>query len=420
MIVALGCDHAGFPFKARVAREIEAGGHVVLDVGAFEADPDDDYPVFARRVGEAVRDGRAERGVLLCGSGVGVSIAANKLPGIKAALCHDTYSAHQGVEHDHQNVLCLGMRVVGAELAAELVRAFLAASFSGAERHVRRLAEVDAIEGERESGALSLDATPLPPSPRYAGGGGHQLEVFPDADALASAAAGRIVTLAREATVARGRFSIALSGGATPGPVYRLLAQDPLAVRIDWSRVHVFWADERCVDPDHPASNYRMAREALLDHVPLRIGNVHRIHGEDEPESAAREYERLLRTFFDFADLGPPPRSFDLALLGLGEDGHTASLFPGTPPVVEIERWVMANVAEHAAVPRRVTLTPVVLAASRDVVFLVAGSSKAGRLREALEGPSSGSTPARLVRPRRGALHWMVDEAAAGRSRAAA
>jgi ribose 5-phosphate isomerase B len=149
MIVAIGCDHGGYPLKAHVASEVEQAGHTVLDLGALEPDPQDDYPVYARRVCEAILEGRAERGILLCGSGVGVSIAANKFPGIRAALCHDSYSAHQGVEHDGMNVVCLGRLVVGPEIAAELVRAFLAARFSGAERHVRRLAEVEAIERER-------------------------------------------------------------------------------------------------------------------------------------------------------------------------------------------------------------------------------------------------------------------------------
>ncbi|HET6340953.1 MAG TPA: ribose 5-phosphate isomerase B [Gemmatimonadota bacterium] len=148
MIVAFGCDHAGFPLKQRLLDAIAGAGHEVLDCGAHELDPDDDYPDYARAVGEAVAGGRAERGVILCGSGVGVGVAACKIPGIRAAMCHDTYSAHQGVEHDAMNVLTLGARVVGPELAAELVLAFLGAEFSGAERHRRRLAKVEALERE--------------------------------------------------------------------------------------------------------------------------------------------------------------------------------------------------------------------------------------------------------------------------------
>jgi len=151
MIVAVGCDHAGFPLKPRVAREVEAAGHTVLDCGAFDATPSD-YPDFARAVGEAVLAGRAERGILVCGSGVGASIAASKIPGIRAALCHDTFAARQGVEDDDMNVLCLGARVIGPELAAEAARAFLHAVFSGAERHVRRVGKIAAIERDARAG----------------------------------------------------------------------------------------------------------------------------------------------------------------------------------------------------------------------------------------------------------------------------
>ncbi|HET9582348.1 MAG TPA: ribose 5-phosphate isomerase B [Gemmatimonadota bacterium] len=146
MIVAFGCDHAGFVLKPRLLEAIADAGHEVLDCGAHELIPDDDYPDYARAVGEAVASGRAERGVIVCGSGVGVAVAASKIPGIRAAMCHDTYSARQGVEHDAMNVLTLGARVVGPELAAELVHVFLRAAFSGVERHRRRLAKVEALE----------------------------------------------------------------------------------------------------------------------------------------------------------------------------------------------------------------------------------------------------------------------------------
>jgi ribose 5-phosphate isomerase len=149
MRVCVGGDHAGFDLKQELAAALRFEGHEVLDVGADSKDDSDDYPDFARAVGEAVTDGRAERGVLICGSGVGASVAANKLRGIRAAVCHDTYSARQGVEHDDMNVLVLGARVIGAALARELVRAFVAARFSGEERHVRRLAKIAAFEAER-------------------------------------------------------------------------------------------------------------------------------------------------------------------------------------------------------------------------------------------------------------------------------
>ncbi len=146
MRIAIGADHAGFTLKEDIGKQLRALGHDVLDVGAHKAEPSDDYPDFAEAVGKAIIKGKAERGVLICGSGVGVSVAANKLPGIRAAVCHDNYSAHQGVEHDNMNVLVLGSRIIGTALAHDLVRTYLAAEFSGEERHRRRLAKVDAIE----------------------------------------------------------------------------------------------------------------------------------------------------------------------------------------------------------------------------------------------------------------------------------
>jgi ribose 5-phosphate isomerase B len=146
VIVAIGTDHAGFPLKAIVADTIQRAGHEVLDCGAYELDPDDDYPDFAAAVARAIGEGRARRGILVCGSGVGASVAANKFRGIRAALCHDTFSARQGVEDDDMTVLTLGARVVGPSLAEELVRAFLAAEFSGAERHRRRLGKIARFE----------------------------------------------------------------------------------------------------------------------------------------------------------------------------------------------------------------------------------------------------------------------------------
>jgi len=149
MNVAIGSDHAGFPLKGGIARLVAELGHTVIDCGAASVIPDDDYPDYAKAVSEAIIAGRAQRGVLLCGSGVGASVAANKFRGIRAALCHDTFSAHQGVEDDDMNVLCLGSRVVGASLAAELVSAFLRAEFSGAERHRRRLSKIQDFERSR-------------------------------------------------------------------------------------------------------------------------------------------------------------------------------------------------------------------------------------------------------------------------------
>lgn len=153
MIVALGADHAGFALKERLAREIRAAGHRLLDCGAFDAKPSD-YPDWARAVAAAILGGRATRGVLVCGSGVGAAIAASKIPGIRAGVCHDAFSARQGVEDDDMNVLCLGARVVGPELAATALRAFLAARFSRAARHRRRVGKVAAIERDACAGAF--------------------------------------------------------------------------------------------------------------------------------------------------------------------------------------------------------------------------------------------------------------------------
>jgi ribose 5-phosphate isomerase B len=152
MIVAAGFDHAGLPLKERIVKAVVEAGHQILDCGAHEVDPHDDYPDFARAVALALIEGKAERGILCCGSGVGVSVAANKIPGVRASMAHDTFSARQGVEDDDMNVLALGARVIEAELAAELVRVFLAAEFSGAERHARRREKVLRIEQDAREG----------------------------------------------------------------------------------------------------------------------------------------------------------------------------------------------------------------------------------------------------------------------------
>jgi len=151
MRVVIGADHAGFALKNSVGDVLRSLGHQVLDVGAFNENPSD-YPDFAEAVGRAVLDGKAERGVLICGSGVGASVAANKLMGIRAAVCHDTYSAHQGVEHDDMNVLVLGSRVIGVKLAEDAVKAFLGAKFTNEERHVRRIAKIKALEAKFAAG----------------------------------------------------------------------------------------------------------------------------------------------------------------------------------------------------------------------------------------------------------------------------
>ena len=150
MRIAIGADHGGFPLKGPILDYLATAGHEVLDLGTQNTDRVD-YPDYAKAVSEAVLRGEAERGIIICGSGVGACVAANKLPGIRAGLCHDTYSAHQGVEHDNINVLCLGARVIGVALALELVQAFISAAFSGEERHQRRLAKVAEMEMDQSS-----------------------------------------------------------------------------------------------------------------------------------------------------------------------------------------------------------------------------------------------------------------------------
>jgi len=238
--------------------------------------------------------------------------------------------------------------------------------------------------------------------------------MFPDHETLIQGAAEKVVRLSARAIEENGMFTLALSGGSTPRPLYALLAKRTLARSIDWSRVHLFWGDERCVPPGDPRSNYRMVWESLLDTVPIRPANIHRIHGEEEPKRAATAYEQELRTFFgsNAAD-GSPLMGFDLVLLGMGEDGHTASLFPGLSAVTEQVRWVMAQFVEAIW---RITLTPVVINKAKNVIFIVSGSEKADRLHEVLEGPPQPKPmPAQLIRLVQGQLLWLVDEAAAGR-----
>jgi 6-phosphogluconolactonase len=231
------------------------------------------------------------------------------------------------------------------------------------------------------------------------------LIVLPDLEALGQAAAQRFSALAQ----ACDPFSVALSGGSTPRRLYETLAAPPFCEHIPWERVHVFWGDERCIPPDDPGSNYRMARETLLDRVPLPASNVHRIRGELEPQAAAQDYVDQLRTFF-----GEWP-TFDLILLGMGDDGHTASLFPGSDALHETRRPVVGVTAHYQDRPaRRVTLTPPAINAARQVMFLVSGAGKAETLRDVLNGPYQPDVlPAQIVRPAAGSLSWLVDAAAA-------
>jgi 6-phosphogluconolactonase len=238
--------------------------------------------------------------------------------------------------------------------------------------------------------------------------------VFPDADALARAAAKQFVELARASILARGRFTVALSGGNTPRRLYQHLAVKPLREEVDWTRVEVFWGDERGVPPDHPDSNYAMASAALLDRVPIRLRGIHRIPA-DEPDrvAAAREYQREIACAFGVDEGGPPP-SFDLVLLGMGADGHTASLFPGSEVLREARRWAVSVHAPQRPPAARITLTAPILNRAREVRVLVAGSDKAATLRDVMHGSHDPDRrPIQLVGPESGRMIWLADADAA-------
>ena len=238
--------------------------------------------------------------------------------------------------------------------------------------------------------------------------------VLQNPDALARAAAGQFVELARASILVRARFAVVLSGGSTPRRMYQYLAASPLRDRVEWSRVEVFWGDERGVPSDHPDSNYRMAAEALLDHVPIPRRHIHRIVAERiDRSSAARDYQLEIARAFDLDGAGPPP-SFDLVLLGMGSDGHTASLFPGDEALREGRRWAVSVEAPQRPPPSRITLTAPILNRAREIRVLVAGSDKAATLRTVLEGPHEPERrPIQLVRPEHGRMIWLLDEAAA-------
>lgn len=238
------------------------------------------------------------------------------------------------------------------------------------------------------------------------------IRVFDDPEALSRGAAEFLVGAARDAVARRGQFSAALSGGGTPRRTYELLAQPPLRDQVDWDRINLFWGDERCVPGDDPRSNARLAREAWLMHVPIPAGQVHPMDCLPVPEEGSRRYEALLRAFF--AD-GEP--RLDLILLGLGANGHTASLFPGDPVLSETERWVVpVYVAEQDL--HRLTLTAAFINQAREVAFLVAGAAKAAVVRAVIQGPPDPlNLPAQLIHPEPGELHWLLDKEAAGELR---
>jgi 6-phosphogluconolactonase len=234
-----------------------------------------------------------------------------------------------------------------------------------------------------------------------------EVRIYPNGDGLARAAAECFVARAEEATATRGRFVTVLSGGSTPRAAYALLASETFALQVDWQHVHVFWSDERCVPPNHPDSNYRMARETLLDQAPIPPDNIHRMRGELLPQQAAAAYRQELE-----ATLGADGR-FDLILLGMGTDGHTASLFPETTALEEQELTTVAVYVDRLQT-WRVTLTLPTINAARHALFLVSGAAKAGIVQAVLESPER-QFPAQQVRPESGQLVWLLDAPAAGK-----
>jgi 6-phosphogluconolactonase len=236
-----------------------------------------------------------------------------------------------------------------------------------------------------------------------------QIRILADADGISRAAAQLFIESASQAIAQRGRFLAALSGGNTPMGLYHRLAAAPERDQVDWSRTYYFWGDERCVPPDDAGSSYGQARQALLDKVPIPAHNIQRVESGLEPGEAARDYARRLREFA--APSLDWPR-FDLVLLGMGDDGHTASLFPGSP--VEVESAVLAVTAQYQDRPaNRVTLTPPVFNAARRILFLVNGASKADTLAKVLLGDyHPGNLPAQRIDPTGGEAIWLVDAAA--------
>lgn len=233
------------------------------------------------------------------------------------------------------------------------------------------------------------------------------MEVLDDAAAVCRRVADWI---ASEAAQTEGRFAIALSGGSTPKRMYQMLAQAPARDSIPWDRIQLFWGDERFVPHDHPDSNYRMVREALLDHVPIPRDNVHPIPTDGTPAEAAEAYEATLSAFYGSHTLDPGRPLFDVVLLGVGQDGHTASLFPGSPILDEKRAWVAAAAEGHDGT-HRITLTYPALASSRNLAFLVTGKEKATIMPRVRQGDPA--LPAARVGTH-GLCRWFMDRAAAG------
>jgi 6-phosphogluconolactonase len=234
------------------------------------------------------------------------------------------------------------------------------------------------------------------------------LKIYRDLEELSQNAAQILLETAQQAVKARGRFSLALSGGNTPRRLYEVLAEPPYRERMPWSKTHVFWGDERCVPADDQRNNAHMARQVLLDRVPIPDEQIHPVASSLPPLKAAEEYQNTLKNYFTHK-----PAAFDFVLLGLGENGHTASLFPGTAVLQEKHYWT-SEVYVPGLKMWRVTLTAPILNQARKIVFLVSGAGKAGVLDQVINGlHRPQQLPAQLIQPEAGELLWLVDQAAA-------
>jgi 6-phosphogluconolactonase len=233
------------------------------------------------------------------------------------------------------------------------------------------------------------------------------IRIYNDLEALSQAAAELFAVQSRKASLICGRFSVALSGGETPRRLYEILASPPYRERIHWDEVHIFWSDERCVSEEDPRSNARMARQTLLDHVPIPADHIHPIHCDQSPQQAAIVYENELKDYFSTQN-----PNFHLVLLGLGENGHIASLFPHTPVLNERVKWVSEVYVKELSM-HRITFTAPFINQASQVVFLVSGADKAQVLENVLEGAyQPHELPAQLIRPNEEHPIWLVDKAA--------
>ena len=239
-----------------------------------------------------------------------------------------------------------------------------------------------------------------------------EVRVFEDTTSLNEAAAELVLSVAQEAVAEHGRFLIALSGGSGPVGMFQLLAQPPYANQMPWAQTHVFWGDERLVPPDDPGSNYGQAAQLLLDHVPIPAEHVHRMKGELVGETAVSDYTTQLKKLAEPGRVWP---RLDLAIMGLGGDGHTASLFPGPIPAAETVNPVMAVTADYDGRPaQRITLTPLVFNDAWQILFLAMGEKKAAAVKAVLHGSYRPQQwPAQRIKPSDGRVLWFLDTAAA-------